>query len=51
MLVKAEVEYRTEDYKNALTTMESTFELVAGKGAKKGRMTKSKIMTFTEKDR
>ncbi|CAK75826.1 unnamed protein product (macronuclear) [Paramecium tetraurelia] len=31
MLVKGEVEYRTEDYKNAQITLEAAYELVAGK--------------------
>lgn len=31
MLVKGEVEYRTEDYKNALSTLEQAFDLITGK--------------------
>lgn len=44
MLVKGEVEFRTEDFQNALTTMESAFEIsgVKDKAKKnKGKPTKS----------
>ncbi|CAD8066862.1 unnamed protein product [Paramecium sonneborni] len=50
MLVKGEVEYRTEDYKNAQITLEAAFELVAGKYKNKIKV-KSKIVQFTEKDK
>lgn len=50
MLVKGEVEYRTEDFKNAQVTLEAAFELVAGKYKNKTKV-RSKIVQFTEKDK
>ena len=44
MLVKGEVEFRSEDYKSAQATLEIVYEYVAGKQKGKVKVSKSKIL-------
>lgn len=51
MLVKGQVEYEMEDFKNSLATMESAYEIPGVKDKNQLKQGKSKILQFNDKNR